>query len=306
MSEPEILFEVNASQILAKMHLAGLQPCSYDKNKEFIVNTGIKNDDPNAKPDNPGKVEFDLGNSQGEYEIGYVTEIGPYSRTIGGTNLIEQLSQLIAKLKTIEGDKSEETDEKGLLDKTKADAKSTKEDEKKKEIIEQIRNLLMSEDNKDMIAAMEIQIAQTKIEDIRDEKDFYEKFNKMTSDDLDAFIKELSEKNKNFEKDNKSLETLYNNKVQDAQNKAIENLQKYLTVFVGPDKIKDFKSDNVVMINISDKIKDSNDSNLVKNFEIIPISDKDKELMLKDFETHPDKCIEKVCFKTGYTIQLDK
>lgn len=93
----QVLFEVDASQILAKLHLAGLQPCTYDKNKEFIVNTGILDDDPKASPDKPGKVKFDLTNSTGEYQVGFVSEI-EYHRAYGLTDAFNNLESLRAKV----------------------------------------------------------------------------------------------------------------------------------------------------------------------------------------------------------------
>lgn len=93
----DVLFEVDASQILAKLHLAGLQPLSgYDKKTEFIVNTGIKNDNQNAKPDNPGKVEFDLKNSSGEYEVGFVMNI-KYTRGFNVDDKLNDIQQIISK-----------------------------------------------------------------------------------------------------------------------------------------------------------------------------------------------------------------
>ncbi len=67
----ECLFDVNAGQILAKLHIAGLQAASpsIGGNSEnlFIVNTGIQDDDPKAKPDDPKGVKFNLSNSSGKY-----------------------------------------------------------------------------------------------------------------------------------------------------------------------------------------------------------------------------------------------
>jgi hypothetical protein len=61
------------AEVLAKMHLAALMGI---KEKGFyIVNTGIKDDDPKATPDNPGKVTFDTENESGVYELGYVTQL---------------------------------------------------------------------------------------------------------------------------------------------------------------------------------------------------------------------------------------
>ena len=96
-----VLFEVDASQIIAKLHLAGVQAVSLEKD-EFIVNTGILNDDANAKPDKPGKVMFDLKNSSGEYQAGFATWL-EYHKTYELENLMNDLSQLLAK---VVGDKS--------------------------------------------------------------------------------------------------------------------------------------------------------------------------------------------------------
>lgn len=60
------------AEVLAKMHLAALMGIGREP-KKFIVNTGVKDDDPKATPDNPGKVTFDTENESGVYELGYVT-----------------------------------------------------------------------------------------------------------------------------------------------------------------------------------------------------------------------------------------
>ena len=93
--EPKALFEVDASKILAKLHLAGVQSIKLDAG-EFFVNSGIKNDDPNAKPDNPGKVEFDLTNAKGEYEVGYVGSI-KYERSFDVQKKLDELAKEFSK-----------------------------------------------------------------------------------------------------------------------------------------------------------------------------------------------------------------
>lgn len=98
----DVLFEVDASQIIAKLHLAGLQPLSF-KAGEFIVNTGIKNDDPKLKPDNPGKITFDLNNSTYEYEVGFVTMF-KYHKTYDLEKSLDAISDLLSKTS---GDKSD-------------------------------------------------------------------------------------------------------------------------------------------------------------------------------------------------------
>ncbi len=95
MADSDVLFEVDASQILAKLHLAGIQSISIGAN-EILVNTGILNDDIKANPDKPGKVAFDLTNKTGEYEVGYVMPIA-YRKSYGVENLIDAISDLLAK-----------------------------------------------------------------------------------------------------------------------------------------------------------------------------------------------------------------
>ena len=345
MAEPEILFEVDASQLLAKLHLAGLQPCSYDQNKEFIVNTGIKNDDSKAKPENPGKVQFDLGNSQGQYELGFVTTIGPYPRSTGLGNVVSQITEIIAKLKTSEGDKSEDTSDedeeirknKSLLDKDKDAQKKDREgdeeaadsavkDPKKAEELKEYEEVL-DKINK-VIGANEAQLKSSGIDIVKFQKEQLDAIGKSATyknekgekgpteiDDIlgthffvefvEALIKMLEEKSKGDES-NEDAKKKYDDMKQKAQDKAGDQLSKYLTVFVGPEKSSKFNADDLVMIHINEKVKDSKDKTLVRNYEIVPMADKDRELELQKFQTDPANCVEKVCFKTGYTVQIDK
>lgn len=99
---------------------------------------------------------------------------------------------------------------------------------------------------------------------------------------------------------------IYNEQIAENRKTAAATLKQYFTVFAGEDKAKGITEDSLVMINIMDNVKDSTDKRLVTNYEIRPMSDKDKELMLRKFQANPKKCEEKVCFKVGYTIELDK
>lgn len=81
---------MDAGSILAKLHLAGIQAVTYPDKDDFIVNTGIKNDDQKAKPDNPGKVEFDL--AEGEYQIGFVTTL-EYQAKSGNPQLFPEIQK---------------------------------------------------------------------------------------------------------------------------------------------------------------------------------------------------------------------
>lgn len=247
--EPKVLFEVDASKILAKLHLAGVQSIKLDAG-EFFINSGIKNDDPNAKPDNPGKVEFDLTNAQGEYEVGYVGSI-KYERSFDVQKKLDELAKEFSK----EADKE-------LLAKTK-----DTDDKHKKDLIDQLEK--------------DAGIKVKSLEDIKAAQEEAKKQNESNMED-------------------------YNDQRDAIKKKAAIAIKKYLTVFAGEDKAKGVSEDSLVMINISDKAKDSKDPALVKNFEIRQLSDKEKELMLKKFQADPKNCEERVCFKVGYTIEIEK
>lgn len=255
----DVLFEVDASQILAKLHLAGLQPCKYDTPKEFFINTGIKNDNPSAKPDNPGKVTFDLKNSSGEYEIGFVTEI-QYKKEFGVEDKFSDIQKIIA------GKTNTKIDDK--LD--------PKEIEALKKLQDEIKAITGTTESLD------------------------------TEESINAAIEEYKNKN------NKTSSDGYAEAVKAIQGKAFNNLNKYMAVFAGKDNVKPIDEKNSSVIVISPKVKDANDSSLVKMFEIVPISDAENAKQMADFratfekDSKKNNCIQKICFKAKYELNVDK
>ena len=277
--EPEVLFEIDAAKILAKLHLAGLQPCTYDQNKEFIVNTGIKNDDPKAKPENPGKVEFDLGNSQGEYELGFVTSVTyKFHQQSKVRSTLSKIDKLASELAVAEKDK----EKKPIL------VKQEEEDDKKKQ---EIKDIL------DDPAVQDV-LKKSKID--------YTKFKFDSQEGVNAVREELK-KHINDLDDESADEDDRAKQIERARVDAIGVLKTYLNVFVGPDKVSSVKDDDVVTITVAPTAKSSSDNGLVANYEIQAISDQERAKMQKQFEANPKKdAEEKVCFKIGYTVQLDK
>lgn len=94
-----MLFTVDASDILVKLHFAGLQAVKGDASKDngFFINTGILNDDSNGNPENIGKTKFDLKNQSGEYYAGIVTDF-KYSTSFKLDNALTDIFKLRAKL----------------------------------------------------------------------------------------------------------------------------------------------------------------------------------------------------------------
>ena len=64
--DKEVVFEVNAGQILAKLHLGCVQMY---KGKVKFYNSGITGKD-DGTPESPGDCMFDMKNKTGQYEIG--------------------------------------------------------------------------------------------------------------------------------------------------------------------------------------------------------------------------------------------
>ena len=341
MAEPEILFDVDASKILAKLHLGALEAVKQWLSEGFFVNTGIKNDNQSAKPDNPGKVEFDLTN--GEYEIGYVTIID-FEAHDKLNQLIDKISPIIAKIKTnqkigeaeeLSNNKNADEENKTLLSKDKNQKKQKERKERDTNINGEIKkafDLINAEIKKFEKDLVEIGIDPNKqLEDIKKTNDFanllkkaneeekkknpnYEDLtvDKITSYDNILFYPELFKKTleqlvSNIQeavKKNGSSTSLDNISDKDFKN-AFNGLQAYMNVFVG-DKAKAMKDDNVVVQFVSSEVKDSNDKKLVANYEIVSADAKEIELQHKKNEANKDKATMKVCFKIGYSVQIDK
>lgn len=278
-----ILFEINASQILAKLHLAGLQAVSKFRNNTsfIIINTGINHDDINAKPDNPKKVTFDLNNSSGEYELGVILDI-EYRREFNNSS-INDIKQNSIKKQILELERIINTIVNNKID-SKNDAKQIK---RKKELTKEIFKTL--------------------------------KINSKTQIDTPADVKKiknvLKKRNKNNTTDNQSIMSdQYATLIESNRELAFLILQQYMTVFAGSKQSEKISNDNIAIIEISPHIKDSNDESLVKMFEIVPISNVEQEKLIAQFQAAYKKdptsekpnCKQKVCYKIKYDLTVDK
>lgn len=343
MAEPEILFDVDASKILAKLHLGALEACKNWRADGFFVNTGIKNDNPSATPDNPGKVEFDLTNEQ--YEVGYVTEL-KQNQNNAATSVAEQISPLLNKI-NIEIPSAKENNkilkdineiitknltylgklglnQKKLLDTFKTSPEFVAWVQKK------------NASKKDSVASKRANVAANVAKEIKDDrkKGLLDKdIRKNAIGDID---KSINAKTASIDPDKFQTRDLIKvpelfklymqqlvNKLQSiakttgsssfslmtiddvSASKAFSGLQAYMQVFVG-DKAKNLKEELVVRQFAPSSAKDSNDKSLVANFEIVPADEKEVELQQKQNEANKDKATMKVCFKIGYSVVVDK
>ena len=163
------LFEVDAAQILAKLHLAGIQASALESNST-IINTGIVNDNPKARPDKPGNVAFNLNNPSNEYEVGYATWI-EYHKSFDLDDILGRLQKFQADLS---GDKSK-------IDDKSSDPKIKKSKAKLEEYKDKLRHMLGVADN----------VPLDTPEDIKNAKEAIKKFK---SNDESDYVKVLADK----------------------------------------------------------------------------------------------------------------
>ena len=93
----DTLFNINAGQILSKLHLAARSQAP----NFIIVNTAIKDETESSTPENPGKCEFDFSNKSGEYEVCFITVDFEYNEQIDLEHdpVIQKANEAIKKQK---------------------------------------------------------------------------------------------------------------------------------------------------------------------------------------------------------------
>ena len=266
-----VLFEVDASQILAKLHLAGLQTFkTNDKAKEFIVNTGIKNDNPDAKPDNPGNVTFDLKNSSGEYEVGFVTEI-QYKKTFKFEDDFD-INNGISQLEKIISSKSD-----SKLD-DKIDEKTEKE---KTELQNRIREILSLDDN---------DFPLNDLENINTLKD--EKATELSNSSIDGYEDAVNAKMPIA----LNMLNAYMKVFAGADNVKTINEDNIATIIISSNT-KDSNDSSLVKMFEIVPISDAEQAKLTAQFRAI---------YQKNPKLDKPNCTQKVCFKIKYDLNVDK
>ena len=106
--DKEVAFEVNAGQILAKLHLGCVQMY---KGKVKFYNSGIVGKD-DGTPENPGDCMFDMKNKSGQYEVACELEDFYLVRSISQQEIEKLKSKMISpEEKDISDDKLEKKKE---------------------------------------------------------------------------------------------------------------------------------------------------------------------------------------------------
>lgn len=273
----DVLFDIDASEILAKLHLAAKQQANV-KSPNFIFNTGIINDSDSATPEKPENVKFNLKNPTNLYYVGYVTEF-EYKQSFDIRNKLNDLEKAQAKIAS-----------------SKIDITDAANNEKYKEIENSVKYLSTA-----------LNVPEDEIKNALGGK------NDKGEKDSDSYNKWKEEILKNLQTKENDEKKEYDAAREAELKKAIQVLNTYMENFSGKENIeKSIDESSVGMIFVSRDVKDANDKKLVDSFEIQKISDTENEKLQSEFRANyvkdPSKnnCKVKVCFNVAYQLNVDK
>lgn len=277
------VFDIDAEILLAKLHLAAKEQTITDQGM-FVVNTGIKNSDDNAKPNNIGNVTFDLNNNTGEYQLG-VAKLFNYQLQVDIKKLkiFQDLDKELAK--AVEKDKKNNKQKK--LTDTTDNNKITESIKVQKKIIKEYLNLVKGFNEKDF-----------KVSESDIEKETV-KFDIAKKQFLENVKKENETRNKKLQED-----------LQKLQSEAFKSIQTYFTVFAGEQNASKISQNQMLTVygDTDGKIKSSAEFQKNINKYIVDIQSLNKEVKQFDQniqEKDPNKIIQRhIIFLVGYTVEL--
>jgi len=147
MADFNPIFEIDASKLLAKLHLAGQTQVPNSK----VINTGIKDNDPKATPDKPENVKFEFSKS-GEYQL-TILKLISYRVPIDLSkqdDIVKADKELVklGQSSIFDEKAAEEKEDDKKEDDKKEDDKKAKEEEKKEKEAE--KKPLVSSNKTDM------------------------------------------------------------------------------------------------------------------------------------------------------------
>ena len=283
--DSDFLFTVDAAQILAKLHLAGLQAVGYDMASQFIVNTGIKNDNPKASPEKPGKVTFDLTNATGVYQVGFVSRV-KYKNTSQIDSILSDIAALRSKKL---GDKLKNGSDE------ERNAKDSEMTKLRDELMKAFKSI-----KSDALKKVTVDVGDKKGLSVLDEKNL-----DMILTDMNALKALKAALEKASTENDFSQGTGRANAIDAVKKDAVKQITSYLQVFAGKDNVTAIEDDNVTVMNVSLKAKDSNYKGLVDSFAIQPMPDNERGKMNAQFSGKEER-EENICFAVNYHIDVEK
>ena len=268
-----VFLKVDASEILAKLHLAAKKAAGND-NDCFWVNTGIV-DDADNPPEKVGKVRFDLSNPTNEYQAGYVAKV-KIKRKFSAQNVLTDLKNLKAKIHSKTADEIAKP----------LDPKEQKEfDEQKKVVI-------------DSLAKANSSIKPTDA-DFTDPKKF------------DELCKKAEEEFKNGNGGGAGEKAEQDEAIIKAKTDAVKRLDTYMRYFAGKDNVKAIDVNRLGEVMISPEAKDQNHKGIIVHYEIQEMPNAEKEKLFAAQKANESLGKEqmfdiKMCFFVKYTLTADK
>ena len=282
-----MLFEIDASKIVAKLHLAGLSQAKakFEGKDSFIVNSGIVKDDPSASPEDPGKVEFDLALKA--YKVGYVTSVQFFD-----PSSLSVLSSMMSRVQELWNQlygKDSKIDDK----------EKSKEFEEYKSIGDSILQFLKSKDIKDKdIDALD------SIADIGASNEDSSKYFDAIKNAIQTVQASGSTAIEKIKEEKASI--------------AADVLKTYMENFAGKDKASSISKSTLGAIAVPEDAKDANSVAKKGEIQEAPKQEVDKarasalanfkealrsgDAAKKDYKN----ATQKICFYVDYTLDIDK
>lgn len=184
-NENDIVFSMNAGQLICKLHLAGQEQLLNARDPRISINTGYINPNINANPTDIKGVDFNLDN-KGLYELGIFEKLEYYPQldVTKNKDLVKALNEyqkFLEKNKiNVEEDKSDNKKEKekeqSLTVKPGEDKKTDSNNSLSKDYPKEINNLIIQLNRYDRILKEYWTKKQKQFEDIT--KDKYKKIQK--------------------------------------------------------------------------------------------------------------------------------
>lgn len=168
-NEPVASFNVDAGQLIAKLHLAGKTQAP----NCTVVNSGIKDEKKSDKPEAPNKCTFDMTNKGGQYEVAFIKFGIEQKATID----VDKVTELKKKKDDIEKAKNEHKDETESIaklynDYNKAIIKLGVKDIKPESSVEEVNEAIKAT-NEEIIAENKKTIDDLLKKDVQKEVDVY-------------------------------------------------------------------------------------------------------------------------------------
>lgn len=274
-NDPNFVFSVDASVILAKLHLAGKQQAP----NYLVINSAVTNDD-SGTPENPGNAKFDMKSKDGNYEVCLVKKGFEYTEALDPKSdpeiqkIIDEMSK--AKDSSVDAKEKKEAakdDQKLTDDNTKTD-KADSEAKKANEEADDVRKQYIDHLKKLGLKALKPESTDDEIKDMLEEE------NK----------KRAEEKAKTIEQAKKEM---------------FKEMKAYFTTFAGKDNAGKLDMSKVLVAQMPEKCDSSKDVT-IENYHVMPIDKKEKEeWQKKHTEDQTKTAVINIGFKVGYHLDID-